>query len=145
MMSQGGSNAHVKALESKIIDVVDGQEIMGKTKAGKKVKSIKNPNCQILLYTQPETISTYLKANIIDSGLLGRMIITVHGSAEDPFDQVFKRKHKSQKKFVGRAIRLTHYSILSAMCQQFTYKINSTIKAALVANASALTSNRHAC
>ena len=98
MMSQGGSNAHVKALESKIIDVVDGQEIMGKAKAGKTVKSIKNPNCQILLYTQPETISTYLKANIIDSGLLGRMIITVHSSAKDPFEQVFKRKHKSQKK-----------------------------------------------
>lgn len=98
MMSQGGSNAHVKALESKIIDVVDGQEIMGKTKASKKVKSIKDPNCQILLYTQPETISTYLKANIIDSGLLGRMIITVHGSAKDPFDQVFKRKKKFQKK-----------------------------------------------
>lgn len=95
-LSQGGtSNAHVKALESKIINVVDGQEIMGKMKAGKQVKTIQDPNCQILLYTQPETISSYLQNNIIDSGLLGRMIITVHQSKSDPFEHVFKHADKA--------------------------------------------------
>jgi len=96
MSNSGGSNSHVKALESKIVDVVDGQEIMGKMKSGKEVKTIKDPNCQILLYTQPETISSYLKSNLIDSGLLGRMIITVHSSNKDPFDKSFVRKKKHQ-------------------------------------------------
>lgn len=106
MAQAGTSNSSVKALESKIIDVVDGQEIMGKTKAGEKVKSVKNPNCQILLYTQPETISSYLKTNIIDSGLLGRMIITVHESNSDPFENVFIRKEKEQKRLNSKLVKM---------------------------------------
>jgi len=93
------SNSSVKSLESKIIDVVDGGAIRGKRKAGKEgdIKGIDDPNAQVLLYAQPETISAYIKENMVDSGLLGRMILHIPvPSEEDPFLDSFKRRTDKQ-------------------------------------------------
>ncbi len=109
MAQAGMTNSSVKALESKIIDVVDGVPIRGKRKAGKdgNVNGIDDPNAQILLYAQPETISAYLKGNMVDSGLLGRMIIHIpKESGEDPFIDSFKRREKSNYDIDQRIFKL---------------------------------------
>lgn len=92
MLNQAGANnAHVKALEYRITEVVDGKAISRKGMADSKnsMDAIEDPNCQVLLYAQPKTISEYLSDGIIDSGVFGRMIISIHAGEKDPFNTVF--------------------------------------------------------
>ena len=120
MAQAGGSNSSVKELESKIIAVVDGHEIQGKKKATEEMMTIEDPNCQILLYTQPETISEYLNSNTIDSGLLGRMIVTVHaGEGGNPFSDTFI-ENKNIKRRMNRS--------LLDLYKKFPEKSNGKIK-----------------
>lgn len=72
----GKQNESVSALSDKIIELVDGRAIT--SKGNKSGKSVKEPNGQILFYTQPETIHEYMTRDLIDSGLLGRTIITLY-------------------------------------------------------------------
>ena len=78
MMKQGNAtNSNVAAVSDKLIEVVDGFEITGKTKANSKQSTIKDPKCQILFYAQPETIERYIDENTVDTGLFGRSLITI--------------------------------------------------------------------
>ncbi len=109
MAQAGMTNSSVKALESKIIDVVDGGPIRGKRKAGKdgNVSGIDDPNAQVLLYAQPETISAYLKGNMVDSGLLGRMILHIPvDSGIDPFLDSFKKREKENRDIDNKLLML---------------------------------------
>lgn len=91
-------NSSMRALESKMIEVVDGGPIHGKQKAGETIKSIEDPNAQVLLYAQPETIREYLQDSIIDSGLLGRFMIHIPiPSTDKPFANAFIRRSEEQK------------------------------------------------
>ena len=65
------------ALSDKIIEVVDGHGITSKAKADVKMKGCPDPNVQIVFYAQPETIERYISEEMIDSGFLGRAIITL--------------------------------------------------------------------
>jgi hypothetical protein len=71
------SNSSVSALSDKLIEVVDGHEITGKTKTGEKVKTISDPNAQVLFYAQPETIQRHINEDMVDSGLFGRALLSV--------------------------------------------------------------------
>lgn len=71
------SNASVAALSNKLIEVVDGHEISGKAKSDKKMKTIRNPNCQVLLFAQPETIEAHISAKTVETGLFGRTLLTI--------------------------------------------------------------------
>ncbi len=79
MMSNSGGNASVSGVSTKIIEVGNGVGLSAKKKAGKDGNSegIPNPNCQILFYAQPDTISEYLNMDMIDSGLFGRPIMSI--------------------------------------------------------------------
>lgn len=72
-----GSISAVAALSDKLIEVVDGHEITGKIKAAGKVKTIQNPNAQVLFYAQPETIERYIDESMVDSGLFGRALLSI--------------------------------------------------------------------
>ncbi len=72
-----GSNSAVMALSDKIIEVVDGHGITAKSKADNKIKGCSDPNVQVVFYAQPETIEKYINEEIVDSGFLGRAIITL--------------------------------------------------------------------
>lgn len=91
-------NSSVSAISDKIVEVGDGGEITAKRKAGAKdfVVSQQNPNCQILMCAQPETISDHLNHAMIDSGLFGRPLITVSDK---------KRDLKKHKMFKPRKVR----------------------------------------
>lgn len=75
-LSQSG-NANVSALSDKLIEVVDGRKIGGKKKAKDSTGEIKDPNCQVLFYAQPETIERYITAETVDSGLFGRTMLSI--------------------------------------------------------------------
>jgi hypothetical protein len=97
-LATSGGNAAMKSLESKLIEVVDGGPINGKMLSGKFIKGVEDPNCQVLLYAQPETIKDYLQDSMIDSGLLGRFMIHVpQPNDEDPFLNAFIRRSEEQK------------------------------------------------
>jgi len=72
-----GGNSNVAALSDKLIEVVDGHEITGKVRAKNNVKTIEDPNCQILFYAQPETIERYIDVEMVDSGLFGRSLLSI--------------------------------------------------------------------
>lgn len=72
-----GSVSAVAALSDKLIELVDGHEITGKIKAAGKVKTIQNPNAQVLFYAQPETIERYIDESMVDSGLFGRSLLSI--------------------------------------------------------------------
>jgi hypothetical protein len=96
----------MKALESKMIEVVDGGSISGKQKSGEKIGGITDPNAQILLYAQPETIREYLHDSIVDSGLLGRFMVHIPEPTKDhPFKDAFLRRSKDQKELPEDFIR----------------------------------------
>jgi hypothetical protein len=76
-VSKGNMNPSVLALADKIIEVVDGKTITGKVKATEAMKSITDPNVQIVFYAQPETIERYITEEMVDSGFLGRALITL--------------------------------------------------------------------
>lgn len=83
-------NSSVRALGDKLIEVVDGLIITSKAKAGKAIPAIKDPNAQILLYTQPETVEQYLTPELITRGFLGRFLIHIATPIGDnPFDDAF--------------------------------------------------------
>ncbi len=78
LSSNGGyANPNVLALADKMIEVVDGKAITGKAKANEAIKSVDNPNIQIVFYAQPETIEKYIGEDMVDSGFLGRALITL--------------------------------------------------------------------
>ncbi len=78
LSAQGRSpNPNVLGLADKIIEVVDGKAITGKTKAQERVSAIEDPNVQIVFYAQPETIRKYISEEMVDSGFLGRALITL--------------------------------------------------------------------
>jgi len=96
-MSNAKNNAAMKGLEMKLIQVVDGGQIYGKMKAQDRVSTIEDPNCQVLLYAQPETIREYLQDSIIDSGLLGRFVLHIPKiDLGDPFRDAFLRRKQEQ-------------------------------------------------
>lgn len=70
-------NSNVAALSDKLIEVVDGHEISGKAKVKNNVKTIENPNCQVVFYAQPETIERYIDVEMVDSGLFGRALLSI--------------------------------------------------------------------
>jgi hypothetical protein len=70
-------NSNVAALSDKLIEVVDGHEITGKIRAKNKLKTIENPNCQVVFYAQPETIERYIDVEMVDSGLFGRALLSI--------------------------------------------------------------------
>ena len=72
-----GAVGAVAALSDKLIELVDGHEITGKIKAAGKVKTIQNPNAQVLFYAQPETIERYIDESMVDSGLFGRSLLSI--------------------------------------------------------------------
>jgi hypothetical protein len=72
-----GTVSSVAALSDKLIELVDGHEITGKIKSTGVVRTIKNPNAQVLFYAQPETIERYIDENMIDSGLFGRALLSI--------------------------------------------------------------------
>jgi len=76
-IKMSGSVSAVTALSDKLIEVVDGHEITGKIKAAGKVKTIQNPNAQVLFYAQPETIERYIDEDMVDSGLFGRALLSI--------------------------------------------------------------------
>lgn len=76
-IKMSGSVSAVAALSDKLIEVVDGHEITGKIKASGKVKTIENPNAQVLFYAQPETIERYIDESMVDSGLFGRSLLSI--------------------------------------------------------------------
>lgn len=76
-IKMAGSVSAVAALSDKLIEVVDGHEITGKIKAAGKVKTIQNPNAQVLFYAQPETIERYIDESMVDSGLFGRSLLSI--------------------------------------------------------------------
>lgn len=97
-LANSRNNAAMKNLEAKMIEVVDGGPIHGKRKAGESVKTIEDPNAQILLYAQPETIRAYLQDSIIDSGLLGRFMLHVPAiDTTNPFQHAFIRRTEDHK------------------------------------------------
>lgn len=76
-IKNSSGNSNVAALSDKLIELVDGHEITGKVKAAGKVKTIENPNAQVLFYAQPETIEKYIDEEMVDSGLFGRSILSI--------------------------------------------------------------------
>lgn len=76
-IKMAGTVSAVAALSDKLIEVVDGHEITGKIKATGKVKTIPDPNCQVLFYAQPETIERYIDESMVDSGLFGRALLSI--------------------------------------------------------------------
>ena len=76
-IKMAGAVSAVAALSDKLIEVVDGHEITGKIKAAGTVKTIQNPNAQILFYAQPETIERYIDESMVDSGLFGRSLLSI--------------------------------------------------------------------
>lgn len=72
-------NASVAAISDKIVEVGDGMGISTKKKVSQKdnAPSQDNPNVQILLCAQPDTISQYLTPNMVDSGLFGRPLVSI--------------------------------------------------------------------
>jgi len=76
-IKNSGGNSNVAALSDKLIELVDGHEITGKVKAAGKVKTIENPNAQVLFYAQPETIEKYIDDEMVDSGLFGRSLLSI--------------------------------------------------------------------
>lgn len=76
-IKNSGGNSNVAALSDKLIELVDGHEITGKVKAAGKVKTIENPNAQVLFYAQPETIERYIDEEMVDSGLFGRSLLSI--------------------------------------------------------------------
>lgn len=72
-----GNISAVAALSDKLIELVDGHEITGKNKVGGKVKTIPDPNAQVLFYAQPETIERYIDEDMVDSGLFGRALLSI--------------------------------------------------------------------
>lgn len=77
LSGSGSINSSVAALADKIIEVVDGKVITGKSKAKDGVRSVINPNVQIIFYAQPETIEKFIDEDMVDSGFLGRALITL--------------------------------------------------------------------
>jgi len=75
--NHGHVNPNVLALADKMIEVVDGKTITGKVKANEAMKSVNDPNIQIVFYAQPETIEKYISEDMVDSGFLGRALITL--------------------------------------------------------------------
>ncbi len=86
MLAKSGNNSNVMALSDKMIEVVDGYAITGKAKADGSVKGIDNPNVQIIFYAQPETIEEYITPEMVDSGFMGRSIITLDVGLEDDYN-----------------------------------------------------------
>lgn len=76
-LKTAGAVSAVAALSDKLIEVVDGHEITGKIKSAGKVKTIQNPNAQVLFYAQPETIERYIDEDMVDSGLFGRALLSI--------------------------------------------------------------------
>jgi len=95
-------NHNSQALADKMIEVVDGHEIKGKARAAKNehLKTIKDPNVQILFYAQPETIEKHMTTDMIDSGLLGRAIITVESDIPE-VDSFFQEPDKKEWKQIS--------------------------------------------
>lgn len=89
-----GSIAAVSALSDKLIEVVDGHEITGKVKASGKIKTIRDPKCQVLFYAQPETIERYIDESMVDSGLFGRALLSILPELEFDIDsyEMFVKK-----------------------------------------------------
>ena len=87
MMGTKG-NSSVAAISDKLVEVGDGMGISSKKKVSAKdaAPSQPNPNCQVLLCAQPDTISSYLTHNMIDSGLFGRPLVSV-SAAEFDYDE----------------------------------------------------------
>lgn len=100
------NNAAMKAIESKLIEVVDGGAIHGKRKASEALKTIDDPNVQVLFYCQPETVREYLQDSIIDSGLLGRFMIHIPEiDTKDPFLNSFIRRSDEQQDLCDEFIK----------------------------------------
>ncbi len=125
-INSGGSNSAVMALSDKIIEVVDGHGVTSKSKAEGKVQGCEDPNIQIIFYAQPETIEKYINEEMIDSGFLGRAIITLDDKellAEKP--RMFIRRTSNNR-------------LLDKELAQFygTIKLNNTIKDVYICNPS---------
>lgn len=79
-LSQGAkTNAAVAGLQDKLNDVYDGKAISGKRKVGEVLETIHDPNVQVNLMAQPDTVMAHISDEIIDGGLLGRneLFITI--------------------------------------------------------------------
>lgn len=78
-------NSSVSAISDKLVEVGDGGAISTKKKAGQKEGAPRqdNPNCQVLLCAQPDTIKDHLNSSMIDSGLFGRPLISISGRCLD--------------------------------------------------------------
>jgi len=102
-LKTSGGNSSVAALSDKLIEVVDGHEITGKTKSDAKTKTIRNPNCQILFYAQPETIEQYIDDSMVDSGLFGRALLSIIPELKFNIDEysMFHSKKKNKPKISG--------------------------------------------
>lgn len=89
-MATAGNNAAVKGLSDKLIQVVDGNELTGKKrKQGGDVSNVENPTAQCLFYAQPDTIRKYVTMEQVDSGLIGRCLISIvprHDKDIEDFD-----------------------------------------------------------
>jgi hypothetical protein len=94
MLSNSGNNSSVMALSDKMIEVVDGYSITGKAKANEGVKGVDNPNIQIVFYAQPETIEEYISMEMIDSGFIGRSVITLDDGFDSKEISIFGRMKK---------------------------------------------------
>ena len=102
-LKTSGGNSSVAALSDKLIEVVDGHEITGKTKSDAKTKTISNPNCQILFYAQPETIEQFIDDSMVDSGLFGRALLSIIPELKFNIDEysMFHAKKKNKPKISG--------------------------------------------
>ena len=90
-------NSNVAALSDKLIEVVDGHEISGKAKVKNNVKTIENPNCQVVFYAQPETIERYIDVEMVDSGLFGRALLAIVPHLEfdiENYEMFMDREHE---------------------------------------------------
>ena len=96
--SAGGGNSSVMALSDKMIEVVDGHGITAKMKANEKLQACSDPNIQIVFYAQPETIERFISEDMIDSGFLGRAIITLDDrQVTDSKPNMFIRRKTTNK------------------------------------------------
>lgn len=76
--------AAVADLQFIMNDIYDGKDVRGKTKAQGSLDSLKNPNIQFQLMSQPQVIADSIHAKMLDNGLIGRVAVSFSDDSERP-------------------------------------------------------------
>lgn len=82
----GRGNSNVEALADKLKEVYEGGSIGGKVKAAKKesVPPVRQPNVQVVLLTQADTVLPRITSDMVHGGLLGRQALFIDTEVRPP-------------------------------------------------------------